>query len=51
MRYIDQFGETGVFFGFDREHLKYPSAIAVAKDGSILVADNDNHRLVRLSED
>ena len=51
MRYIDQFGETGVFFGFDREHLNYFEGIAVAKDGSILVLDTDNYRLVRLSED
>jgi len=49
-RYLDQFGETGVA-GADRQHLSDTKGVAVAKDGSILVADMGNNRVIRLTED
>lgn len=51
MRYLDQFGQTGIP-GNDREHLNGPEDVACAVDGSILVADGEpNRRVVRLTED
>lgn len=50
MKYIDQFGETGVT-GSDRKHLGEAFGLAVAKDGSILLLDSGRNRLLRLDED
>ena len=48
--YKDQFGVTGQA-KTDGTGMKNPAGVAVAPDGTILVLDSENHRLIRLDAD